>query len=92
MTIRLILSARMRPDGYPFMVLGREAWALLPLISVCTPINNPGLRWSAYVHAIRHEHGLDIETRHEAHNGPFPGNHALHSEKRCPSPLSQRPT
>ena len=42
----------------------------------CTPIDNPGPRWSAYVHALRHECGLDIGTVHEAHAGPFPGNHA----------------
>lgn len=78
---------RVLPDGVPFTVKGREAWALSNLIKAgkrgCTPIDHPGPRWSAYVHALRTERGLVIETVHENHGGPFPGNHAryvLHSE------------
>lgn len=59
---------------------GREAWALQQLVAAgpdgCTPISTPGPRWSAYVHALRHEHGLVIETAHERHEGQFPGSHA----------------
>ncbi|MBT3787137.1 MAG: hypothetical protein HOF94_02075 [Alphaproteobacteria bacterium] len=59
---------------------GRNAWALLELAHAgengCTPIDHPGPRWSAYVHNLRHVYGLNIETIHEAHTGPFPGNHA----------------
>ncbi|MCR9176155.1 MAG: hypothetical protein NXI19_09175 [Alphaproteobacteria bacterium] len=59
---------------------GRDAWALQNLVSAgadgCTPIDTPGPRWSAYVHALRHEHGLSIETLHEAHGGPYAGTHA----------------
>ena len=59
---------------------GRDAWALNELIKAgnkgCTPIDNPGPRWSAYVHKLRHVYGIEIETRHEAHKGPFPGTHA----------------
>jgi hypothetical protein len=80
MTARLVVKARALPDGVPFTVCGRDAWALLELIRAgsngCTPIDNPGPRWSAYVHALRFERGLQIETVHEAHRGPFPGNHA----------------
>lgn len=58
---------------------GRNAWALLELIKAgakgCTPITHPGPRWSAYVHNLRHDYGLCIETIHEAHSGPFPGSH-----------------
>ena len=58
---------------------GRDAWALAALVSAgergCTPIDHPGPRWSAYVFKLRGA-GLDIETRHETHDGPFPGNHA----------------
>ena len=61
-------------------VQGRDRWALECLISAgakgCTPIDQPGPRWSAYVHALRHECGLAIETVHEKHSGPFQGNHA----------------
>jgi hypothetical protein len=61
-------------------VQGRDRWALECLIKAgalgCTPIDQPGPRWSAYVHALRHERGLAIETIHEKHGGPFQGNHA----------------
>jgi len=64
----------------PLVLIGRNAWALLQLIEAgsvgCTPITHPGPRWSAYVHRLRHGYGLTIETLHEAHAGPFPGNHA----------------
>jgi len=59
---------------------GRDAWALSELIKAgskgCTPIDNPGPRWSGYVHVLRHDHGLSIETVYEQHRGAFPGNHA----------------
>jgi hypothetical protein len=42
----------------------------------CTPIDNPGPRWSGYVFNLKREYGLDIETRHERHHGNFPGTHA----------------
>lgn len=58
---------------------GREAWALKELVdagaSGCTPVTHPGPRWSGYVHRLRHQRGLAIETVHEAHKGPFPGTH-----------------
>ena len=59
---------------------GRNRWALLELIRAgrngCTPITHPGPRWSAYIHNLRHDFGLNIETVHETHHGPFPGHHA----------------
>ena len=67
-------------------LVGRNAWALSKLVgagkSGCTPITTPGPRWSGYVHNLRHDYGLNIETVYEAHRGPFPGSHAryvLHS-------------
>lgn len=57
---------------------GRTAWALDQLIKAgaggCTPITHPGPRWAAYVLKLR-KAGLIIETIHERHDGPFPGNH-----------------
>jgi hypothetical protein len=86
---KLIVTARVLPEGCPFTVSGRDAWALLELLNAgprgCTPIDNPGPRWSGYVHKLRHRHGLAIETIHEAHHGAFPGSHAryvLHSVLR----------
>lgn len=58
---------------------GREAWALLHLVAAgakgCTPIDNPGPRWSAYVYKLR-QRGIAIETVNERHGGAFAGNHA----------------
>ena len=86
MTKRLKVTACVLPVGQSFTVYGRDAWALLELVKAeskgCTPIDNPGPRWSAYVHKLRHNFGLNIETIHEAHGGQFAGTHAryvLHS-------------
>lgn len=72
----------LQPDGTArtIQLHGRNAWALSELIEAgergCTPITHPGPRWSAYVHRLRHDYGLNIETIHEAHKGAFPGSHA----------------
>ena len=83
---RLEITARVLAHGQPFTVFGRDAWALSELIEVgragASPIDNPGPRWSTYVHALRHERGLDIQTINEAHASQFAGTHAryvLHS-------------
>ena len=80
MTGRLTVTARILPDGSTSTVAGRDAWALLELGKAgpdgCTPIDHPGPRWSGYVHNLRREYGLAIETVHEAHKGLFPGSHA----------------
>ena len=77
---RLTIKARIMPDGLPFTVFGRDAWALSELHGAgmrgCTPIDNPGPRWSAYVFKLKRLHGLSIETLNEAHKGPFAGTHA----------------
>jgi hypothetical protein len=58
----------------------REIWALDELMKAgalgCTPIDNPGPRWSAYVFKLKKNHGLSIQTINEAHGGPFKGTHA----------------
>ncbi len=80
MSKRLKITARILPDGQPFNVYGRDAWALLELQRYgqrgCTPIDNPGPRWSAYVHKLRTRYGLAIETLDESHGGQFAGSHA----------------
>jgi hypothetical protein len=77
---RLTIKARIMPDGLPFTVYGRDAWAFSELHRAgqlgCTPIDNPGPRWSAYVHKLKRLHGLCIQTLSEAHKGPFAGTHA----------------
>ena len=42
----------------------------------CTPIDNPGPRWSHYVFKLKRVFGLRIETITEAHGGDFKGTHA----------------
>lgn len=73
------------------VLTGRLAWALRQLIDAdrrgCTPLDHPGPRWSAYVHKLRHEYGLDIETIHEAHGGPFAGTHARYVLHTPATPL-----
>ena len=69
-------------DGTAFIILpiGRDAWALERLITAggkgITPIDTPAPRWSAYIHKLRTEHGMNIATIHEPHGGQFPGHHA----------------
>jgi hypothetical protein len=59
---------------------GRDAWALGELITAgaagCTPIDNPGPRWSGYVFKLKRIYGLDIESITEVHGGEYAGKHA----------------
>ena len=80
------------PDGTEttITVNGRERWALECLIAAgergCTPIDHPGPRWSAYTYDIRGM-GVEIETIHEPHDGPFPGTHARYVLRSKVSPV-----
>jgi hypothetical protein len=60
--------------------VGRDAWALSELILAggagCTPIDQPGPRWSHYVWKLRTVHGLDVATLTEQHGGEYAGHHA----------------
>lgn len=74
------------------IVKGRARWALEALIDAgdrgCTPIDTPGPRWSHYVWLLRGD-GIEIETIHEKHGGPFSGTHAryvLRSDVRPAEP------
>lgn len=66
-------------EAFRLIVAGRMRWALEELRRAggrgCTAIDNPGPRWSAYIHKLR-EAGVEIETIHEPHDGDFPGHHA----------------
>jgi hypothetical protein len=63
------------------IVTGRVAWALLSLIAAgakgCTPITRPAPRWSDYVFRLRKQ-GFNVETKDEAHGGPYAGTHAIY--------------
>lgn len=58
---------------------GRPLWALRELIAAgpqgVTPIEKPAPRWAAYVHSLRGV-GIEVETIHEPHGGPYAGHHA----------------
>jgi hypothetical protein len=78
--VSLTIRARIGDDDGPVVtVVGREAWALLALMTAgergCTPIDTPGPRWSGYVHDLR-KLTIAIETIRERHAGKFPGEHA----------------
>lgn len=76
-----VLFSALAADGSARIIeaVGRDAWALTELIQAgdggCTPIDQPGPRWSAYVFKLRRL-GLDIQTITESHGGPFKGTHA----------------
>lgn len=71
----------------------REAWALDALRSAgptgCTPIDNPAPRWSGYVHRLRNNHNLNIETVTEPHGGEFRGHHARYVLRTTVAPSSE---
>jgi hypothetical protein len=58
---------------------GRDAWALWELIRAgaagCTVLIYPSARLSAYIHTLRTDYALSIETLYEVHDGPFKGVH-----------------
>ena len=92
MMARIHITAAVRAnDGSErtFGVAGRNAWALENLIRAgrrgCSTIDVPAPRWAGYVHRLRHDFGLNIETVSEPHGGPFAGTHAryvLHDDVR----------
>lgn len=61
------------------IVQGRDRWTLETLMARgergLTAIELNGPRIHAYVHDLRHEHGLSIERKDEPHSGDFPGRH-----------------
>jgi hypothetical protein len=71
---------------------GRDQWALECLIEAgpkgCTPLDQPGPRWSAYVFNLR-ALGLEIETVTERHDGPFKGHHARYVLRSHVAPVNQ---
>jgi len=66
------------PEPRVVVVKGREAWALQELMQAgsvgCTPIEQPGPRWSSYIHKLRRLR-FDIESVPEPHGGAYAGPH-----------------
>lgn len=86
-TIRNRLKLRALGPAGPFAVIGQNANALLALIRAGTAgvtaleVNSWAYRFGAYVHVLRHRHGLAIEMIREAHNdaGDWHGRYVLRS-------------
>ena len=80
---RRTLSA-IGPDG-AFTVSGQVAKALAALLSAgaagvtALEVNSWAYRLGAYVHTLRHDYGLAIETVREPHDGGWHGRYVLHS-------------
>lgn len=73
------ITIRRYDTGETLSFAGRAAWALAQLATAgsegCTPITHPGPRWSHYTWLLR-KAGLNVETIHESHDGPYSGHHA----------------
>lgn len=84
---KVSLTARTLPDGYAFTATGRTAETLLSLIEAgprgITSLEAFQAGWAvrlaAYVHRLRSDCGLAIETRLEPHHGGSHGRYVLTS-------------
>jgi hypothetical protein len=78
---RLIVHA-VGPHG-PFVVRGQTAKSLLALVKAgergCSAleVSSWALRFAAYCHELRKNHGLEIATLPENHDGGWHGRHVL---------------
>lgn len=73
------LAVRIEGEENPRTFSGRPAWLLERLLDagsagITTAELPPGVRASHYVMLLRRA-GLNIETKHEGHSGPFAGRH-----------------
>jgi hypothetical protein len=72
------------PNG-AFTVTGQVAKALAAFVSAgaagvtALEVNSWAYRLGAYVHTLRHDYGLVIETQREPHEGGWHGRYVLHS-------------
>lgn len=72
------------PEG-AFTVTGQVAKALAALVAAgnrgvtALEVATWAYRLGAYVHTLRHQHGLAIETRREPHEGGWHGRYVLRS-------------
>ena len=84
---RRIIVEAVGPNG-PFAVIGQVAKALVSLVEhgaagvTALEVHSWAYRLGAYVHTLRHEYGLAIETVHEDHEGGW------HARYRLLSPVS----
>ncbi len=83
---RIVIEA-VGPNG-PFAVIGQVGKALVALVEngaagvTALEVHSWAYRLGAYVHTLRHDYGLAIETVHEDHEGGW------HARYRLLSPVS----
>lgn len=83
MTGRVTIVFERAGDGRRFMVRGQTARALVALVEAgdrgvtALECSTWALRLAAYCHVLRHDYGLDIETKRETHAGGWHGRHIL---------------
>lgn len=95
--LRYIVNRRQRKHKLKFLfetpagrvtVTGREAQTLAALIEAgskgitALAMSSWAYRLGAYIHRLRHDYGLDIETVREAHEGGSHGRYILHTPCR----------
>ncbi len=84
MSARRMMLRAAGPAG-AFTVTGQTAKALAALMAAgaqgvtALEVNSWAYRLGAYVHELRHRHGLAIETQREPHEGGWHGRYVLHS-------------
>lgn len=76
---RAVYTVHDGDEAREIQLMGRDRWALELLIQAgprgVTSYEINGPRTSAYIHDLRHEHGLSIVREDEPHGGDFPGHH-----------------
>jgi hypothetical protein len=83
---KIVITARVLPHGVPFTCKGQEAKTLLLLTEKSTAgvvaydfTGGPPFRLPAYTWALMRNHGLNIETLREQHEGGWHGRFVLHT-------------
>src|SRR5262245_50526783 len=89
MAAKLKIRAQIAPDGAVFTVTGQEARTLSLLIEngklgvgAYDFRGGPPFRLGAYVHDLRHEFGLSIETLRDEHVGGWHARYRLETPVR----------
>jgi len=88
MSRRLTVTFERLPDGRRFQVSGQTARTIVALVEAgdrgltALECGAWAFRLAAYCHDLRHDFGLDIETKRETHPGGWHGRHILRTPVR----------
>jgi hypothetical protein len=84
---RITIQARILPDGEIFTATGQEARTLFLLhakgpdgVVAYDFAGGPPFRLPAYVWSLKRKHSLDIQTKHDLHDGGWHGRFVLHTK------------